>query len=311
MARKLRIQYPGAIYHVMNRGDRRQAIFVDDQDRRLFLATLTACCEKTGWQVLAYCLMTNHFHLVIQTPQANLVEGMKWLLGTYTGRFNRRHKEFGHLFSGRYKSLVVDGSGGGYLKTVCDYVHLGPVRAKLLNSRQPLKKFSWSSYPLYLAAPSQRPPWLRVARLMGGWGISKDSEAGRRAFARGMEKRRGEDLDEEFQPVERGWCLGDEEFRQKLLEQVSSKGGVSYYGELAQEVAEMQAERLVKENLKRMKWNEKDLVTRRKGDKSKVRLAHGVKAKSTVSLIWIAKRLKMGSRGYLASLLYRFGKARK
>ena len=215
------------------------------------------------------------------------------------------------MFSGRYKSLVVDGSRGGYLKTVCDYVHLGPVRAKLLNSRQPLKKFSWSSYPLYLAAPSQRPPWLRVARLMGGWGISKDSEAGRRAFARGMEKRRREDLDEEFQPVERGWCLGDEEFRQALLEQVSSKPGVSHYGELAQEVAEMQAERLVKENLQRMKWNEKDLGTRRKGDKSKVRLALGVKAKTTVSLGWIAERLKMGSRGYLASLLYRHGKARK
>src|ERR1035441_9604963 len=115
MARKLRIQYPGAIYHVMNRGDRREAIFEDDEDRQRLLQTLTEACQKTGWQVHAYCLMRNHFDLVIETPQPNLVAGMKWLLGTYTSRYNRRHKEFGHLFSGRYKALIVDGSGNGYL----------------------------------------------------------------------------------------------------------------------------------------------------------------------------------------------------
>ena len=115
MARKLRIQYPGAIYHVMNRGDRREAIFEDDEDRQRLLKALTEACEKTGWQVHAYCLMRNHFHLVIETPQLNLVAGMKWLLGTYTSRFNRRQKEFGHLFSGRYKALIVDGRGNGYL----------------------------------------------------------------------------------------------------------------------------------------------------------------------------------------------------
>jgi len=84
------------------------------------LTTLGEVCEKTGWQVDAWCLMRNHFHLVLETPQANLVAGMKWLLGTYTMRFNRRHKLTGHLFSGRYKSLIVDGSGSGYLRTVGD-----------------------------------------------------------------------------------------------------------------------------------------------------------------------------------------------
>src|ERR1051325_9443868 len=111
MPRKLRVEYPGAIYHVMNRGDRREAIFLSEQDRELFLETLGEACEKTGWQVHAYCLMSNHFHLVLETPQANLVSGMRWFLGTYTARFNRRHNVLGHLFSGRYKSLVVDGSG--------------------------------------------------------------------------------------------------------------------------------------------------------------------------------------------------------
>src|SRR6266545_1663408 len=120
MPRKLRVEYEGAIYHLMNRGDRREAIFLDEQDRQLFLETLGEACQKTDWQVHACCLMNNHFHLVVETPRANLVAGMRWFLGTYTARFNRRHKLFGHLFSGRYKSLIVDGSGTGYLKSVCD-----------------------------------------------------------------------------------------------------------------------------------------------------------------------------------------------
>src|SRR5213082_1852069 len=159
MARKLRVQYPGAIYHLMNRGDRREEIFCDDYDRRRFLETLDEACQKTGWQVQAFCVMAKHFHLVVETPQANLVAGMKWFLGTYTTRFNRRHKEFGHLFSGRYKSLVVDGSGDGYLRTVCDYVHLNPVRAKLLRPEEPLQDYPRSSYPEYLKRAAKRLTW--------------------------------------------------------------------------------------------------------------------------------------------------------
>ena len=141
MARKLRIQYPGAIYHVMNRGDYQELIFSDEDDRSLFVSTLAEGCQKAGWQIHSFCLMSNHVHLVIETPSANLVEGMKWLLGIYTARYNRKHKVFGHLFSGRYKALIVDGSGNGYLKSVCDYVHLNPARAGLLRANQPLETY--------------------------------------------------------------------------------------------------------------------------------------------------------------------------
>ena len=113
MPRQLRREYAGAIYHVMNRGDRREEIFRDAADRRLFLAALTEACGKTHWQIHAYCLLRNHFHLVLETPDANLVVGMKWLVGVYTKRFNIRHKECGHLFAGRYKALHVEGSGDG------------------------------------------------------------------------------------------------------------------------------------------------------------------------------------------------------
>ena len=305
MARKLRIQYAGAVYHVMNRGDRREAIFEDDQDRQRFLETLAEACQKTGWQVHAYCLLRNHFQLVIETPQPNLVVGMKWLLGTYTGRYNRRHKEFGHLFSGRYKALVVDGSGDGYLKTVCDYVHLNPARARLLAPGQPLADFSWSSYPLYLAAPGKRPEWLRVDRLLGEWGVPRDSVAGRRVFGAGMEQRRRENLAGEFKPVERGWYLGGEQFRQELLAQVSTAPGASHFGEAVQEAAGAQAERLVVAGLQRLGWDEGMLKRRRKGDRGKVALAKELRAGTTMPLSWIAGRLNMGSRGYLAWLLSR------
>src|SRR5437773_9052147 len=219
MPRQLRIEYEGAIYHVLNRGDRREPIFKEDQDRELFLATLGEVCAKTDWQVHAYCLMGNHFHLVVETPAGNLVAGMKWFLGTYTSRFNRRHKLFGHLFSGRYNSLVVDGSGNGYLRTVCDYVHLNSARAKLLTPEQELSEYAWSSYTFYLKPPSRRPPWLRVDRLLGEMRIPRDSSAGRKQFESIMEQRRSQETGQQWKGLRRGWYLGQETFRRELLEQ--------------------------------------------------------------------------------------------
>lgn len=162
----------------MNRGDHREAIFRSTKDREAFLQTLGQACQKTDWQIHAWCLMRNHFHLVIETPRANLVPGMKWLLGTYTMRFNHRHRLFGHLFSGRYKALPVDGSGSGYLKSVCDYVHLNPARAKLVAAKAKLSEFRWSSYPEYLKVAGSRRPWLRVD---GCWASTSSPRTARRA----------------------------------------------------------------------------------------------------------------------------------
>src|ERR1041384_6914537 len=157
MARPLRLEYPGARYHVMNRGDRCEPIFRCDSDRFLFLETLDTACEKTGWDIHAYCLMTNHFHLVPETPAANLVAGMKWLLGTYTIRFNRRYRLAGHLFGGRYKAQLIDEAHPGYLRTAVDYVHLNPSRAGLIDLTEKLEDYRWSSYPFYLQPAKRRP----------------------------------------------------------------------------------------------------------------------------------------------------------
>ena len=303
MPRKLRVQYPGAIYHVMNRGDRREPIFRDEEDHRLFLKTLGEACAKTGWQVQAYCLMLNHFHLVVETPKANLVAGMKWFLGTYTGRFNRRHKLFGHLFSGRYKSLIVDGSGDGYLRTVCDYVHLNPVRARLLKAEEPLQTHQWSSYPEYLKRTTARVSWLRVDRVLGEMGINRDDAAGRQHFAQAMEERRGKDKPGEWKAVRRGWFLGGTQLKEQLLEKMGTAMGNHHGGEEKRETDEQKAERLVVAELRKRRWTERDLIRRRKTDAAKVKMARRLRVETVMTLDWIAERLQMGCRHTLANCL--------
>jgi REP element-mobilizing transposase RayT len=303
MPRKLRIQYPGAIYHVMNRGDQREPIFKDDADRHAFLATLGEACQKTDWQIHAYCLMSNHFHLVVETPQPNLVFGMKWLLGVYTKRFNIRHKLCGHLFAGRYKALVVDGSGDGYLRTVGDYVHLNPVRAGLLQANEPLQHYRWSSFAEYLKTPESRPVWLRVDRLLGEKGIPGDTPAGRQQFAALTEQRRAAEVEADYETLRRDWVLGSDAFRQELLAAVAGQVGPNQYGAERRESATQKAERLVVEHLGRIGWGEERLEARPKGDPAKVELARHLRAETTMSLKWIAKRLRMGSWTYVSNLL--------
>lgn len=220
MPRQIRLEYEGAIYHLLNRGDRREAIFQDDEDRRTFLQMLGKACEKTGWQVHAYCLMSNHFHFVIETPRATLVAGMKWLLGSYTMRFNRRHRLSGHLFAGRYKSLLIDGRDQDYLRTVCDYVHLNPVRAGLVGKGARLQSYPWSSYPAYLVTPARRERWIRCDRLLGEHGLHRESRRSRLEFGRGTEARRLE-ANADHEAIRRGWRYGADDFLARLLDKIA------------------------------------------------------------------------------------------
>ena len=306
MARKLRVEYPGAIYHVMNRGDRREAIFRDEADRQRFVETLGEACARGGWQVHAYCLMSNHFHLVVETPQPTLVAGMKWLLGTYTGRFNRRHRLIGHLFSGRYKSLIVGGSGNGYLRTVCEYVHLNPVRSKLLQPQQPLRNYRWSSWPAYLLPPGKRAAWLRVDRVLGELGIPKDNGAGRRELERVMEGRRGTEAAGSYKAIRRGWFFGEKALKKQLLAQMSERLGPEHYGQERQESQEEKAEQLVAEELRRRRWEEAALGQRAKGDPDKVKIAIRLRKETLMTVAWIAERLQMGSVANVNTLLYQW-----
>ena len=210
----------------------------------------------------------------------------------------------GHLFSGRYKALIVDGSGNGYLRTVCDYVHLNPARAKLLTPAMPLAAFPWSSWPDYLRRPGKRPAWLRVDRLLGEYRVPRDSAAGRRELARALEARRQAESGADYKLIRRGWFLGGEALKRELLAQVSEKTGQWHYGEAVRESAEAKAERMVAAELARRKWDETTLAARRKGDAGKVVVAQRLRRETTVTLAWIAERLRMGTRTYLAHLLY-------
>ena len=310
MARRLRVQYPGAIYHVMNRGDHQEPIFKDDADRNTFLRTLDEACGKTDWEVHAYCLMSNHFHLVLETPKANLVAGMKWFLGTYTGRFNRRHQKFGHLFAGRYKSLAVDGSGNGYLRTLCEYVHLNPVRAKLIGKEQPLKSYPWSSFPSYLMPPRKRASWLRIDRVLGESGIGRDTKTARNHFERLMEQRRSSAEDKSYQPIRRGWCWGDKKFRKELLGQMSEKIGANHYGDERWESEEEKARMIIEEELRRARLAEADLKARPKNDPTKIKVGMRLRRQTTMPAAWIAAQLHMGSRYYATNLLLKGRKGR-
>ena len=132
MARPLRIEFPGAVYHITSRGNGRQDIFSDDDDRIDFLERLSATVEHFHWICHAYCLMTNHYHLLIETPDGNLSAGMRQLNGTYTQAFNRKHRQVGHLFQGRFKSILVEKES--HLLTLSRYIVRNPVAARMVKS---------------------------------------------------------------------------------------------------------------------------------------------------------------------------------
>ncbi len=159
MARPLRIEFPGAVYHVTSRGDRREAVFVDDADRLGFLDVLSLGLARFDAQVLAYCLMGNHYHLVVFTRQANLSLLMRHLNGVYTQHFNRRHRVVGHLLQGRFKGILVDREAD--LLELCRYVELNPVRASLTETAG---GWAWSSYRAHVG-DADTPKWLDPAVL--------------------------------------------------------------------------------------------------------------------------------------------------
>ncbi len=130
MARPLRIEFAGALYHITSRGDGGDDIYIDDNDRENFLAVLGHVCERFNWVCHSYCLMSNHYHLLIETPEGNLSQGMRQLNGVYTQRFNRNHERVGHVFQGRYKAILVDADN--YLVQLIRYIHLNPARAGLV-----------------------------------------------------------------------------------------------------------------------------------------------------------------------------------
>lgn len=169
MARPLRLEFAGALYHVTARGDRREAIYEDDTDRYVFLSVLEDVCETYHWVCHAYCLMGNHYHLLIETPEANLSKGMRQLNGVYTQKFNRSHSRAGHVFQGRYKAILIEKDS--YLLELARYIVLNPVRAGMVRSAN---AWPWSSYRA-TTGQAKAPDFLHTEWVLAGFGRRKAS----------------------------------------------------------------------------------------------------------------------------------------
>ena len=304
MARPLRIQYPGAVYHVMARGSRGQPIFADNQDRKRFLETMGEASRKTGWRIHAYALMGNHYHLLIETPEGNLVAGMKWLQSTYTQRYNGRHKVFGHLFQGRYKAVIVDGREPMYFQVVSTYIHLNPARAGLIRiGEQRLKRYRWSSYPWYLNRAARKPTWLHLERVMGSLGLAAKDTRGYEAYIEGRVLELGrkagrKELEEQWKELRRGWYLGGESFAEKLKEglqkAVQGRHRESHSGPAKEAHDHAAAEQSLEEALQALDLDGKALEELPKASPEKVVLAWWLRENTTVTLRWVTERLGMG-----------------
>lgn len=215
MARPLRIEYPGAVYHVVTRGNNRQVIFMDDHDRRAYLKKLHHYCEAKEAHLLCYCLLSNHVHLLIETSEANLSKLMQAFQTSYTVYFNRRHKQTGHVFEQRYKAFLVDKDK--YLLQVSRYIHLNPVEAGLVKRPQ---DYRWSSYRGYLKDKDGE--GLHRELILGQFGGGRRGKvAGYRDFVEGALKREVEWLP---LPIFRQVFIGDEDFAEEVWRKATKEG---------------------------------------------------------------------------------------
>ena len=294
MPRQTRIEYPGALYHVTTRTNRGEPLFRAPEAVEELLAELGTACRKTGWRVPAFCVLPDHVHLVLETPLANLVSGMKWWLGTFSLRYNRRHGLRGHLFAARYRAVPVDPEGP-FLFEACLHVWLNPARAGLLAPEQPLAAYPGSSLAATLQPPEQRPAWLAVDRLLAAAGLSGDTPEARQALAARAEARRLEPAPRSWRALRRGWCFGSERFRAELAQRARALAGQLRRAPVPHE-AQIELGRLIlAEELARRGWAAEELARRRKTDPEKVAIAQRLRRETPLSLRWIAAALHMGS----------------
>ena len=310
MPRALRYQYPGAVYHLMARGDGGKAVFETDEDRKGFLFRLGKVCESHGWRVHAWVLMSNHFHLLVETPEANLATGMKLLLGSFSQGWNRRRMRHGHVFQGRYKSIPVNASESDpcYFKIVADYIHLNPARAGLAGGdKGNLPGYRWSSLPCH--ARGNGPDWLDTGRLLRAFELAGDGR-GRRAYVAWLEARAacdGGKIDEKaMKALRRGWYLGEATFGDRLLDMLKKPAARRVRASNASKAhGEAEAGRLAGEALTQLGLpaDPKELANLRKGDGRKVLVASLLRQRTTAGNPWIAQRLAMGHSGSVSRLV--------
>lgn len=302
MPRALRIQYPGARYHVINRGNYKSDIFAGEGEQHAFLKALFEAVKRHEWKLHAYVLMRNHYHLAIETTYPNLTEGMQWLQGTFANRFNRMRKQRGHLFQGRYKAIILEDKQA--LCRVVDYIHLNPVRAKVVEPAL-ITDYAAGSLPVFLKR--NHPPglvceeWLKAR---GGW---DDTPDGMSLYIKYLiEIGQNEKAQEQagLTKLSRGWALGAQGWKQALAREHAQKIHAEGMGKAEMDgMKEAYWKTLLAASLERTGRKEADLKTKPKMQPWKKDLLVELREKAGIPIKWLARELQLGTPSYVRNLL--------
>lgn len=308
MPRSLRIQYPGAKYHVINRGNYKRDVFAEAGSAQAFVAALEEAVDRYGWRLAAYVVMRNHYHLALHTPEPNLAAGMHWLQSTFATRFNRMRKENGHLFQGRYKALLLE--RGMDLARVVDYIHLNPFRAGLVKADQ-LAHFRWSSLNRFYK--NQRFNGLSSLEWMQAIGL-EDSAEGWTSYASRLLRRAKippEVAQLEHKKMTTGWALGSSEWKESTLAhhlpdklREGERGRVGWSSDLLEAKWKFQ----LKQELADEGKSPTDLESDRKSAPWKIAVAERLQRELGVPIKWIARELNMGNERSVRVYLWRHRK---
>ena len=294
MARKLRFESAGGLYHVLNRGNYRSWIFEDDGAKASFEKALFEACERSGWILHAYVVMGNHYHLALETPQPNLSEGMRWLQSVFANRFNRYRKEKGRLFQGRFKSIAVE--DWNRLGWLCHYIHLNPARAGACRA-DALRCYRYSSYPR-LWSKRSRPPFLSFESALDSAGSLKDNSYGRRKYGQYLDWLAADEPRQKaflFDKMSKGWAIGTKEFKEGILEDEKSvRALVELGGPEVKEIRESAWENAIERCLGIVGEDLRSGDSRKSAD-WRVGVAGFMKTRMLCRNAWLSERLGMGT----------------
>ncbi len=308
MPRPWRIEFAGACYHVINRGNYRRNLFNGEGAAAAFVRTLGEAAGRYGWRVHAYCVMSNHFHLAVELTEPNLSEGMKWLQGTWIRRYNGLRRLIGRPFQGRYKALLVE--PGHALEQVCHYIHLNPVRAGLVRPEAAVR-YPWSSLPEFLRR--KRPAWLVTEVVLGEAGHLPDTAGGWKQYLAYLEFLAEDEPSRKnliAAKLSRGWCIGGRDYKKDLRQEMVTRGlQLNRFAGVEPDHLREERSRQWEESLqalaKAAKVNLAQLPPR-KSHPDKVRLAAALKQGTSVSNAWLAQRLGMGQPASASQFIRRW-----
>ena len=308
MPRSARVQYEGARYHIINRGNYRKDLFRTHKTDQVFTEVLLEACERYQWSLHAYVLMNNHYHLCVETPQANLSNGMHWLQSTFANKFSRFSGERGHVFQGRYQSLIIEGDHG--LLNVVDYIHLNPVRAGIVTVDR-LKAYSNSSFPKYFT--KFRHPNLKCEDFLQEAGGLSPTPVGMRSYHKRLRfimEESPQARQRLFKDLSRGWYIGTKQGKNQLMAKVEQ--GIAKASVVAKhELEHIQIEQLFDACLKRLRKNQRDIEEDKKSAQWKIAIASHLKASTGIKNPQLCAYLNLGHPATMSKLVGIYNRSEK